>query len=35
MANNDGGGGKSQDQETDGDRKTSGKAFLGYQFNFE
>jgi opacity protein-like surface antigen len=28
-----GGGGKSQNQETDGNRKTSGKAFLGYEFN--
>ena len=28
-----GGGGKSQDQETDGNRKTSGKACLGYEFN--
>jgi len=34
MAKNDGGGGgKSQDQETEGNRKTSGKAFLGYEFN--
>jgi hypothetical protein len=34
MPNNDGGGGgKSQDQETDGNRETSGKAFPGYEFN--
>jgi len=28
-----GGGGKSQTQETDGKSKTSGKAFLGHEFN--